>query len=72
MNIYYTWRIIKKVFKSRASITNTLRLLQLNSYVQQLLATEKISAGHAKLWLDLQMMNKKMILLIQLLDKNFQ
>ena len=31
--------------KSRTSITNTLRLLQLNSYVQQCLATDKISAG---------------------------
>jgi ParB family chromosome partitioning protein len=32
----------KKVFKSRTSITNTLRLLQLSSYVQQFLASNKI------------------------------
>ena len=43
----------KKVFKSRTSITNTLRLLQLSSYVQQLLANEKISAGHGKVMLGL-------------------
>ncbi|RXJ99380.1 chromosome partitioning protein ParB [Arcobacter sp. CECT 8989] len=43
----------KKVFKSRASITNTLRLLQLCSYVQQLLANDKITAGHAKVMLGL-------------------
>ena len=42
-----------KVFKSRSSITNTLRLLQLNSYVQQFLASDKISAGHAKVMLGL-------------------
>ncbi|MFW3405216.1 chromosome partitioning protein ParB, partial [Aliarcobacter butzleri] len=39
----------KIVFKSRSSITNTLRLLQLNYYVQQFLATDKISAGHKKI-----------------------
>jgi len=42
-----------KVFKSRTSITNTLRLLQLSSYVQQMLANEKITAGHAKIMLGL-------------------
>ena len=43
----------EKVFKSRSSITNTLRLLQLSPYVQQMLASEKISAGHAKVMLGL-------------------
>ena len=42
-----------KVFKSRTSVTNTLRLLQLSSYVQQLLANEKLTAGHAKVMLGL-------------------
>jgi ParB family chromosome partitioning protein len=45
--------LAKKVFKSRTSITNTLRLLQLSPYVQQLLASDKISAGHAKIMLGL-------------------
>lgn len=51
----------KKVFKSRSSITNTLRLLQLSSYVQQLLANDKISAGHAKIMLGLSEDEQKMV-----------
>ena len=51
----------KKVFKSRTSITNTLRLLQLNSYVQQFLASDKISAGHAKIMLGLTNDEQKMV-----------
>ncbi len=51
----------KKVFKSRTSITNTLRLLQLNSYVQQFLASDKISAGHAKIMLGLTSDEQKMV-----------
>ncbi|RXJ80051.1 chromosome partitioning protein ParB [Aliarcobacter skirrowii] len=43
----------KKVFKSRASITNTLRLLQLSSYVQQFLSSGELSAGHAKVMIGL-------------------
>lgn len=50
-----------KVFKSRSSITNTLRLLQLNSYVQQFLASDKISAGHAKVMLGLSDNEQKMV-----------
>lgn len=49
----------KKVFKSRTSITNTLRLLQLSSYVQQFLATDKISAGHAKMMIGLTTEDQK-------------
>ena len=49
------------MFKSRASITNTLRLLQLNSYVQQFLATDKISAGHAKIMIGLSSDEQKMV-----------
>ncbi len=37
------------VSKSRSSITNTLRLLTLSSYVQQLIGSSKISTGHGKL-----------------------
>jgi len=50
-----------KVFKSRTSITNTLRLLQLSSYVQQFLASNKISAGHAKVMLGLTEDEQKMV-----------
>ena len=51
----------KKVFKSRTSITNTLRLLQLDSYVQQFLANNKITAGHAKIMLGLSSNEQKMV-----------
>lgn len=51
----------KKVFKSRTLITNTLRLLQLCSYVQQFLASDKISAGHAKIMLGLSDDEQKMV-----------
>ncbi len=51
----------KKVFKSRTSITNTLRLLQLSPYVQQNLASDKISAGHAKIMLGLDADEQKMV-----------
>lgn len=51
----------KKVFKSRTSITNTLRLLQLSSYVQQNLASSKITAGHAKIMLGLSENEQKMV-----------
>lgn len=51
----------KKVFKSRASITNTLRLLQLSSYVQQFLATNKLSAGHAKVMIGLSTDEQKLV-----------
>ena len=36
------------VHKSRSQITNTLRLLALSPYVQQMIIEEKISQGHAK------------------------
>lgn len=51
----------KKVFKSRTSITNTLRLLQLSSYVQQMLANSKISAGHGKVMLGLSEEDQKKV-----------
>jgi ParB family chromosome partitioning protein len=37
------------VHKSRSQITNTLRLLSLPSYAQQMITEEKITQGHAKI-----------------------
>ena len=37
------------VHKSRSQITNTLRLLSLPSYAQQMIVEEKITQGHAKI-----------------------
>lgn len=50
-----------RVFKSRSLITNTLRLLQLSSYVQQLLANNKLTAGHAKVMLGLSEEDQKKV-----------
>lgn len=50
-----------RVYKSRTSITNTLRLLQLSSYVQQHLANAKISAGHAKILIGLSDEEQKLV-----------
>lgn len=40
--------IALRVGKSRSSVTNTLRLLQLPPSIQQLVATGRLSAGHAR------------------------
>jgi len=53
--------LAKRVSKSRASITNTLRLLQLSPYVQQFLTTDKLTAGHAKVMLGLDIDEQKNI-----------
>jgi ParB family chromosome partitioning protein len=42
-----------RLHKSRTLITNTLRLLKLSGYVQDLLATSQLSAGHAKVMVPL-------------------
>ena len=42
-----------KVSKSRSVITNTLRLLTLSVHVQQLLGSDKITTGHAKVLIGL-------------------
>jgi ParB family chromosome partitioning protein len=41
-------QVAQRVGKSRANITNTLRLLQLGEAAQSALATSQISAGHAR------------------------
>lgn len=37
------------IHKSRSSITNTLRLLTLSVYTQQMISADKLTAGHAKI-----------------------
>lgn len=46
--------IAKQVGKSRASVANSIRLLDLEADVQQLLAEQKIAVGHAKAILGLK------------------
>ena len=40
--------VAERVFKSRAAITNSMRLLKLDPRVQQMLIDDMISAGHAR------------------------
>lgn len=53
--------LAEKVAKSRTSITNTLRLLSLSVYTQQMLSSDKISAGHAKVMIGLDDEQQKII-----------
>jgi ParB family transcriptional regulator, chromosome partitioning protein len=41
-------QVAERVGKSRASVTNTLRLMQLSPAIQKLVLDAKLSAGHAK------------------------
>lgn len=50
----------KIVFKSRAQITNTIRLLSLIAYAQEALKENKISQGHAKILVGLDEEAQKM------------
>lgn len=54
--------LAQKIKKSRAQITNTLRLLNLSLEVQKALVDEKISQGHAKVLVGLDEKNQKMML----------
>lgn len=49
------------VHKSRAYVTNTLRLLTLTKKVKKALLEEKVSAGHAKMLVGLQDSDQKMV-----------
>jgi ParB family chromosome partitioning protein len=53
--------LAKIVSKSRSSITNILRLLTLDEYVQKMLIANKISTGHAKLIISLDKEQQKII-----------
>lgn len=53
--------LAEKVAKSRTSITNTLRLLTLSVYAQQMLSSDKITAGHAKIMIGLSDDEQKIV-----------
>lgn len=53
--------IAKRVGKSRSSVANTLRLLQLPTSVQALLEQRKISEGHARAVLQIQNPNAQVL-----------
>ena len=52
----------KIVSKSRSSITNILRVLTLSAFAQKMLASDKITLGHAKLIMGLDEEQQKLII----------
>ncbi|CAM2909415.1 ParB/RepB/Spo0J family partition protein [Helicobacter burdigaliensis] len=53
--------LAKRLFKSRAQITNTLRLLELSEVVQQYIVDNKITQGHAKILVTLPKEEQELI-----------
>jgi ParB family chromosome partitioning protein len=53
--------LAQMVVKSRSAITNTLRLLTLSVYTQQMLGSSKITVGHAKILIGLNEEQQKII-----------
>ncbi|BBG65351.1 chromosome (plasmid) partitioning protein ParB [Hydrogenimonas sp.] len=53
--------LARTIHKSRAQITNTLRLLQLDDYVLEKLASGQISQGHAKVLVGLDEKNQRIV-----------
>ena len=53
--------LAKTIHKSRAQITNTLRLLQLDEYILQKLSSSQISQGHAKVLVGLDEKNQRIV-----------
>lgn len=51
--------VAKKVSKSRAAITNSMRLLKLSNKVQQMVIDEMISSGHARALIAIEDENKQ-------------
>jgi len=62
--------ISKRVGKSRSSIANSIRLLNLDEEVQNMLMEGKITTGHAKVILALQDAEKQNMIAKKIVDKN--
>jgi ParB family chromosome partitioning protein len=61
-------KLSKRIGKSRAAITNTLRLLSLPVEVQELISEEKLSEGHARSLLGIE--EEKRVKIANLIVKN--
>lgn len=62
--------IADKVCKSRAAITNSMRLLKLPEEIQQMIVDEKISSGHGRALLAITDVNMQLKLAEQFFDNN--
>ncbi len=63
-------QISKKLGKSRSSIANTLRLVNLDEDIKNALRDNKISEGHARILLSLKNSSKQKILLRKIITNN--
>lgn len=63
-------QIAKKIGKSRASVTNIIRLLELPQEIQEGLEKEKISVGHAKVLLEIDDENRQFALYQKIVRQN--
>ena len=63
-------QVAERVGKSRAAIANTLRLLDLDEEVLEMLKTGDISAGHARALLGLKDKEKVVDIAVQILDRS--
>ncbi|MBI1822575.1 MAG: ParB/RepB/Spo0J family partition protein [Nitrospirae bacterium] len=61
--------IAKQVGKERSSIANSLRLLELPKEIRDLISDGKLSVGHAKILMTIQMRDHQMELVHQILEK---
>jgi len=63
--------VAKRVGKSRSSVTNTLRLLNLPEEIQLAIIDGKITEGHAKYLIGLNSKDKQMLLFKKIMRKNW-
>lgn len=62
--------VANKVSKSRAAIANSMRLLKLTGYVQQLVIDGKLSTGHARCLIPIEDPEEQKHIALQILEKN--
>jgi ParB family chromosome partitioning protein len=62
-------QVADRVGKSRPQVANTLRLLRLPTDMQDLIASEKLSAGHAKVLLSLDDQSQQRLLAQEAIEK---
>lgn len=62
--------ISKRVGKSRSAIANSIRLLNLDDKIQEMVSEGKITTGHAKVILSLQNKEKQFIAANKVIEKN--
>ena len=61
--------VAERVSKSRAAVTNSMRLLKLDSRVQQMLIDDMISSGHARALLAIEDGNKQYLIAQKVFDE---